>query len=127
MWRVGYVFEGVDTREKGQCRLQAVLADGQIVSGGEDGDVVIWKKAERGKETVVERVIDGHRSLVRDLVATSNGFAWCDWDRSTFLWEEGGSEPLRLEFTCHRLCIVGEESILVDFDDDAIRCTIFCF
>ena len=95
---------------KSDVRCGAVLSDGRIVSGGEGGEIVVWKKAERGKEAVVEQVIDGHGSAVRDLIATSNGFAWCDDNGRAFLWEEGGSEPLKLELTCNRLCIVAERS-----------------
>ncbi|MCP3686670.1 MAG: hypothetical protein GY861_28875, partial [bacterium] len=90
-------------------------------SGGNGGEIVLWKKAERVKEAVIEQVIEGYQLAVRDLVATSNGFAWCDDQRNNFLWEEGGNGPVKLDFDSQRLCVVGEGLIMVGLYRDRVH------
>lgn len=73
----------------------AILRDGRIVTGGEDGRIAIWNVGQSTPAIVLE----GHTAPVVGLAGSPDGrwLASASWDRTVRLWPLAGGEPRVLE------------------------------
>jgi cytochrome c len=75
---------------EGSVNAVAFLADGRLVSGGEEGRIAIWQPGEQRPATVLE----GHRGPVVALAPSPDGvmLASASWDGTARLWPlKGGA------------------------------------
>jgi cytochrome c len=72
-----------------------VLADGRVVTGGEDGRVAIWTAGAPQPTTVLQ----GHTAPVVAVAVSPDGatIASASWDRTVRLWPLAGGAPRVLE------------------------------
>jgi cytochrome c len=73
----------------------ALLSDGRILTGGEDGRIALWRPGADKPEHVFE----GHTAPVVGLAVSPDGMtlASASWDRSVRLWPLAGGAPRVLE------------------------------
>jgi cytochrome c len=73
----------------------AILPDGRLVTGGEDGKIAIWQAGEPKPRSVFE----GHTAPVVALAVSPDGktVASASWDHTIRLWPVAGGEPRTLE------------------------------
>lgn len=73
----------------------AILKDGRLATGGEDGRIAIWKPDEPTPALTFE----GHTAPIVSLAASPDGntIASASWDRTIRLWPLSGGAPRVLE------------------------------
>jgi cytochrome c len=73
----------------------AILADGRVVTGGEDGQVAIWQPGAPQPS----KVLRGHTAPVVGLAVSPDQktIASASWDRTVRIWPLDGGEPRVLE------------------------------
>ncbi len=73
----------------------AMLPDGRLVTGGEDGKIAIWRPGAPQPQTVLE----GHKAPIVGLAVSPDGktLASASWDHTIGLWPLSGGEPRMLE------------------------------
>ncbi len=73
----------------------AILKDGRVVTGGEDGRIAIWKPGV----PLPERTFEGHTAPVVALAVSPDGstIASASWDRTIRLWPVAGGSARVLE------------------------------
>ncbi|NWG26329.1 MAG: hypothetical protein HXY30_18250 [Pseudorhodoplanes sp.] len=73
----------------------ALLKDGRIVTGGEDGRIAVWAPGRPLPATV----LTGHTAPIVSLAVSPDGalLASASWDRTVRLWPLAGGEPRLLE------------------------------
>jgi cytochrome c len=73
----------------------ALLPDGRLVTGGEDGRIAIWRRGE----TQPQHVLAGHTAPVVALAVSPDGkrIASGSWDRTVRVWPVEGGTPVTLE------------------------------
>ena len=73
----------------------AILKDGRLATGGEDGRIAIWKPGEPTPALTLE----GHTAPIVSLAVSPDGntIASASWDRTIRLWPLSGGAPRVLE------------------------------
>jgi cytochrome c len=73
----------------------AMLNDGRVVTGGEDGRIAIWQPGE----PVPVVTFTGHTAPIVSIAASPDGafLASASWDRTVRLWPLNGGEPRTLQ------------------------------
>jgi cytochrome c len=73
----------------------AMLRDGHLVTGGEDGRIAIW----RPDQAIPTLTLEGHTAPIVSLAASPDDtmLASASWDRTVRLWSLGGGAPRVLE------------------------------
>jgi cytochrome c len=73
----------------------AILPDGGIATGGEDGRIALWQAGA----SAPHRVLSGHTAPIVALAASADGtrIASASWDRTVRVWPVHGGDPLVLE------------------------------
>jgi cytochrome c len=73
----------------------AYLADGRVITGGEDARIAIWRPGQQQPE----RILTGHAGPIAGLAVSPDNamLASASWDRTIRLWSLNGGEPRVLE------------------------------